>query len=61
MPWYRAYVDKAITAKGGGEHARIIDGEAESVEDFEKSLSLKKSEALGQIVELADSSQAHEA
>ena len=59
MPWYRAYVDKKTTAKGGGEHSRIIDGEAKSADAYERALDLEKDEQLGQIVELTFADQAN--
>ena len=55
MPWFRAYVDKSE----GGEHSRIVDGEAESADAYEKALKLKKNEQLGQVVELTFPDQAH--
>jgi len=59
MPWYRAYVDRKITDKGGGEHVRVLDGEAKDAESYEKGLKLKKDEAVGQVVELTFPEQAH--
>ena len=54
MSWYRAYVDRAKT----GEHSRVIDGEAESADQYAGKLELEKDEELNQVVELAYPDQA---
>jgi hypothetical protein len=53
MPWYRAYIDKEITEKGGGDHSRFIDLEADNKKQAEQDLKLKKNEVLNQVVELS--------
>jgi hypothetical protein len=73
MAWLRAYVDKKITSKGGGDHSRIIDFEVpddgfrfllpENGGPVEVSSSknlpkLKKDEQIGQLVQI-DPNQAH--
>lgn len=64
MPSYRAYIDKQVVQlhetcddptcghQEGGEHSRMIDGEAADASSFGESLKLKKGEVVGQIVEL---------
>ena len=59
MPWFRAYLERKITDKGGGDFTRIRDGEAESAEAYQKALKLKKNEQVTQVVELIDPSQAN--
>ncbi len=52
MPWFRAYIDKKVTDKGGGDHSRVHDAEAEDEEAFRDTVKLKKDEDLNQIVSL---------
>jgi hypothetical protein len=62
MAWWRAYIDKEITDKGGGDHSRFYDWE-EDLPNPERPLDppelpahakLKRNEVLNQIVSLAE-------
>jgi hypothetical protein len=72
MAWLRAYVDKKITSKGGGDHSRIIDFEVPDdgfrfllpenggpveVSDSKNLPKLKKDEQIGQVVRLYEPGQ----
>jgi len=53
MDTFRVYVNRKITAKGGGEHLRFEDVQAKDRDAAGGKVKLKKTEALGDIVQLA--------
>ena len=50
--FWRVYIDKKVTAKGGGEHSRVFDCEADNEQAALNQLELKRGEVAGQIVSL---------
>lgn len=52
MPQYRFYINREITDKGGGDHIRYEDIEADDQEAAASEIKLESHEEIGDVVEL---------